>query len=243
MLTKEDILKEIRKWAKENGGLTPSEKIIREELRIPKWDWITYWTKITDIQREAGLTPQDFDKTKYTKKDLCNEFIKLIREMGKWPSRDELDFKRRQDSRFPASATFYNQLGQTKNDLPLTILEYVEGRRGYNDIVNICKSILGKYKNENETFEDDKIESGFVYLGKRGKHYRIGRAKNLDQRRNDHNLNQLEYFDYIHTIETDDMVHIEDYWHKRFDSKCIKGEWFKLSSSDVKAFKRWKRIV
>ncbi len=142
MLTKEEIIKEIKQWTEEHGGRTPSEKIIREELKIPKWEWITYWTKVTDIQREAGLIPQVFDKTKYTKKHLCDDFIKLIREKGKWPSRDELDFKRRQDSKFPASATFYKKLGLIKTgEFTQTILEYVNDKQGYSDIIDICNSV------------------------------------------------------------------------------------------------------
>lgn len=245
MITKEDILKEIQKWAKKNGGLTPSEKIIREELRIPKWDWITYWTKITDLQSEAGLTPQGFDKTKYTKKDLCDEFIKLIREKKKWPSRDELDFKRRQDSSYPASGTFYKQLGLTR-DLVSTILEYVKDKRGYDDVVNICNSVLEKYKNEGKIYEDDKVESGFVYgfvyLGLQHGDHKIGFTKDLDRRRDDITLLGSEPMTWIHEIETDDMRGVERYWHNRFKSKWLRGEWYKLNSSDVKAFKRWKRI-
>lgn len=241
MRTKEEILKEIKKWTKENGDRTPSEKVIREELRIPKWDWINYWTKITDLQREAGLTPQHFDKTKFTKNELCEIFIKTIRELDKWPSRDELDFKRRQNPNFPASSTFYNQLGLTR-ELAQTILDYVNGKKGFEDINDICNSILKQNNDRKETTNDNQIERGFVYMGKRGSHYRVGRSKDLDQRRNDHNINQPEYFEYIHVIETDDMVHIEDYWHKRFESKKLKGEWFKLNSSDIKAFKRWRKI-
>lgn len=241
MLTKKEILEEVQKWAKENGGRTPSEKIIREELKIPKWDWITYWTKTTDLQRDAGLIPQGFDKTKYTKKELCDEFIKLIREKKKWPSRDEMDFKRRQDLKYPSPSTFYKKLGLSEN-LKLTILEYVKNKQGYEDIANICNSVLKTYKNESSTSENNKAESGYVYLGLQHGDYKIGFTKDLDRRRDDITLLGSEPMNWIHKIETDDMKGIERYWHNRFKSKWLRGEWYKLNPSDVKAFKRWKRI-
>jgi len=46
----------------------------------------------------------------------------------------------------------------------------------------------------------------------------------------------------IHSIKTDDPSGVETYWHKRFDTKRLNGEWFDLNSADIKAFKRWQRI-
>jgi len=246
MLTKEEILKEIQKWAKENGGRTPSEKILREEIGIPKWNWISYWTKITNIQHDAGLVPHKFDKTKYTKKDLCDKFIKLIREKGKWPTRDELDFKRRHNSRFPASGTFYKNLGLTE-DLAQTILEYIKDKQGHDDVASVCNSTVEKYKNPNglEGETTERLTHGWVYLFKHGhyKQYRIGQTFDLLRRGKEIRIQLPERAILIHSIETVDPVGVETYWLNRFNSKRMNGDWFNLSHADVKEFKRWKKIV
>lgn len=242
MLTKEEIIKEIQKWAKENGGRTPSA-IKFEEItgigpyELPKYSWSNYG----ELVLEAGLTPNLFDKTKYSHQDLCKMFVRVIREKGKWPTRAVLEIKHSHDSKFPASATFYKKLGQTR-DLAQTILEYVKDKQGYKDVVNICIPVLEKYKNESDTSEDDKVESGFVYLGLQHGDYKIGYTKDLNRRREDITLLGSGPMVWIYEIETDDMRGVERYWHNRFKSKWTRGEWYKLNPSDVKAFKRWKRI-
>lgn len=74
---------------------------------------------------------------------------------------------------------------------------------------------------------------GYVYLMQHGskREYKIGRT-------------ELPHgAQPVHVIETDDPAGIESYWHRRFEAKRLKGEWFALSADDVRAFKRWRRIL
>jgi hypothetical protein len=84
--------------------------------------------------------------------------------------------------------------------------------------------------------------SGHVYLVKSGKLYKIGQTANRWQRMNQLDKQTSEGIDeVVHTIAAfDDAPGIEHYWHKRFEDKGVKGEWFDLSAEDIRAFKKRK---
>ena len=88
-----------------------------------------------------------------------------------------------------------------------------------------------------------KIETGFVYLMKSGRHYKIGRTNSLGRRQWELGIKISIPPKTIHSIETDDPVGVEGYWHRRFEGKRGEGEWSDLTPVDVAAFKRWKKIV
>ena len=84
---------------------------------------------------------------------------------------------------------------------------------------------------------------GFVYLaeGHRGE-YKIGRTNLVDRRLGELGAMSAVEYRLIHEIKTDDPSGVESYWHRRFADKRMRGEWFKLTAADVRAFKRWKRL-
>jgi hypothetical protein len=88
-----------------------------------------------------------------------------------------------------------------------------------------------------------RLTTGFVYLMKSGPHYKIGRTNSLGRREWELGIKIPVPPRTIHSVETDDPVGIEAYWHKRFEAKRGEGEWFNLTAEDVIAFNRWKRIV
>ena len=248
MLTKEEVIKELQKIAKENRGHTPSQIVFREKTGFGQHDLHKYsWTNYGDLCEEAGLSRNIFDKTKFDRKDLCRIFIKIIREKEKWPRRADLDIKHLNDPKFPASVTFYKQLGLVKTgDLSRSILEYVKDKQGYKDVINICNLELEKRKDsdEPEGVGSEQITHGWVYLIKHGSRneYRIGSTTNPMRRLGENRIELPEGAEPIHSIETTDETGVEAYWLNRFKPKRMNGDWFNLSRADVKEFKRWRNI-
>ena len=238
MLTKEEIIGELKRVTKENGGKTPGENFLYENSEIKRYDRMRYWPNYGELVRKAGLKPNKFDNTKYSGEELCKLFIKTIRENKSWPTRGILDVKHNNNLEFPASVTFYKKFGLSRG-IAEAVIKFVENKKGYNDVVNICNKILEKSGNE----ESLDVKNGFVYLGKQHGNYKIGKTRDLNRRREDITLQGAESFALVHYIETDDMEGVEKYWHTRFEPKRMRGEWFSLSINDVKAFKRWKKII
>lgn len=235
---KEEILTKLKKYAKENDNTTPGETVFIEYADITIYDRMKYWSNYGELVREAGLTPNKFDKTKYKYEQLCKLFIKVMRNKNKWPTRGDLDVLHHRDSNFPNSATFYKKLGLSA-DLAKTIIKFVEDKDGYDDVVSICKSAIEKFGDKEDLSGED---FGYVYLGKRGALYKVGETVDLPRRKVQMETLQPDDFEYLHVIKTDDRKNVEGYWLNRFKKKIVKSEWFKLNSSDIKAFKRWKKI-
>lgn len=242
MLTKETILTEIKRTAEENNGKPLGRGRFEKESGIKPYDWQKYWVRFSDAQKEAGFTANTL-QVAYPDEFLLAKIANLARKLGKFPGELEITFeKRNNDSVFPSKAVFSDRFG-LKEQFVKKVLEFCERNSDYNDVAELCSDVLKKqYTKENEN-SIAKNYVGEVYLFKSGRYYKIGKTKDTVRRGSELRIQLPERIELIHSIKTDDPGGIESYWHRRFESKRMNGEWFDLNGTDIKTFKQWRKIV
>lgn len=226
----------MRRTAKENDGKPLGASRFKKETGIGPYEWMKFWPRFGDALQEAGLKPNEA-WTRYPDELLVKQTIKKIRKYRKWPSIGELFVEFNKGDAFP----FHIFKKRSYPYMVEKVIEYCRGKRNYKDILAICEPLMEKL-DEKEEVDSVNQKAGEVYLIKSGKNYKIGKTYDAVRRGNEIRLQLAEKMDLIHSMKTDDPSGVESYWHKRFQPKRKNGEWFDLSSSDVKAFKRWKRI-
>ena len=116
------------------------------------------------------------------------------------------------------------------------LAEWTRSNESYADVAALLANRIAAPANESKPSVD-----GFVYLIQWGANYKIGRGDQLEKRVKQVRTGLPDSGSLIHAIRTDDPPGIEAYWHRRFaDKRAANGEWFKLTKSDVAAFKRRK---
>jgi len=245
MVDKNHIIDEIVRTAKQNNGVALGVQRFEKETGIRKPDWFpAFWKNWSEAIEEAGFAPNKMNSA-YEANVLIHHIILLIRELKKLPTTSDFKFKSYHTSGFPSHNTF-RRLG-AKSTQAAKILAYCNGKSEYDDVIEICSAALNPLKTKDSSSSKVAvIKFGFVYLMKSGRYYKIGKSDDPERRKYELGINQPEDPIIIHKIQTDDPFGVESYWKKRFKSKNIIGrraeEFFDLSSDDVIAFKRWRRL-
>lgn len=244
MISKDKILEEIKRIAVENGGKSLGIRLFEQKTGIRKDDWFgKYWSKWSDACSEAGVGSNPFGKPKMDKVWILEKILELTRELGHIPSQGEIKLRKNHDEEFPSYGTIKKHLGN-KEDKLKNLLEYCRTKENMSDVIDICLIALDDIpKNEklDDDSEDGAIQSGQVYMLKHDKVYKIGKSTSVAERYKSIQTQMPHELEEIHVIDTDDISGIENYWHKRFGKKKrLKGEWFKLTAADIKAFKKRK---
>lgn len=235
-MKRQHILDEIRRMAKSNGGVPIGRERFERETGIKESDWAgRFWVRWSEAVKEAGFKPNKLNIA-HEEEFLLEQYASLIRELGRIPVIGEVIMKRRTDPDFPSAKTF-ERFGN-KAQVLAKVAEYCRAK-GYDDVVAIYEATTVRPETaDSENEKDDEIVFGFVYLIKSGRHFKIGRSNAIGRREREIALQLPDKANTVHVIKTDDPPGIEAYWHKRFADRRKNGEWFELSASDVKAFKR-----
>jgi hypothetical protein len=224
--------------ASANGGVPIGRARFERETGIKESDWAgRLWVRWSEAVKEAGFEPNKLN-TAHEEEFLLEQYASLIRELGRIPVIGEVIMKRRTDPDFPSAKTF--QRFGNKTQLLAKVAEFCHAK-GYDEVVAIYKAATSHLKVvDSENGKDDEIAFGFVYLIKSGRHFKIGRSNAVGRREREIALQLPDKANTVHVLKTDDPPGIEAYWHRRFADRRKNGEWFELSPSDVKAFKRRK---
>lgn len=240
-MTKQDIINEIRRYASENG-VPPGIKLFSKQNGLRPDEIVgKYWVRWSDAIREAGYEPQQWN-SELDRQSLVIQYIALIRELGHFPIKAELQLKHRNDKSFPTTHTLLRHLG-SKPETAKAILFYCREHVGFEDVVPICEAVskdAESVEQKDESGPKEVVKLGFVYLFKSGKFYKIGRSNSSGRREYELSIQLPHKLTKVHEIKTDDPIGIEAYWHKRFELKHKNGEWFDLNLEDIQAFKRRK---
>jgi hypothetical protein len=239
-MNRQQIVEEIRRIALDNGGQAPGHQAFERATGIRQSDWYPHiWLRWSDAVIEAGYAPNEF-QTRIGDDALIEKYIGLARELGRVPLAGEIKRKARSDALFP-SHTVFSRFGG-KDKLLAAVAAYCRRASGFEDVLAFCDS-QENARVSTEQRREAKVATGFVYLMKSGTHCKIGRTNSVGRRGSELAIKIPVPPRTIHSVETDDPVGVEAYWHRRFADKRGEGEWFALSPEDVGAFKRWKRIV
>lgn len=235
-MDKDRIISEIKRTAAINNGIALGKLKFLQETGIKESDWHgKFWVKWSDAILEAGLTPNAFNSS-IDENYLLQKISDLISEIGCFPTTGHLKLKSQNDKDFPNNKVFYNRFGN-KAGLTNAVRDYAEKHR-ITEIISLIPESSGK-DNFND-LESTEPLLGFVYLYKSKQYYKIGRTNNSSRRNREIKLQLPFEVQLVHSISTDDPVGIERYWHLRFAEKRLNGEWFQLSATDIKAFKKRK---
>jgi hypothetical protein len=237
-MTRDEIISEIRRTAAANDGKPLGKSRFFAETGIRESDWSgRFWVRWSDALREAGYAPNQLNPS-LPDEDLLRSLASLVAELGRFPLSAELRLKAKSDPTFPSHNTFRRFGG--KADLARKLRDYAR-ERGLSSVSQLAEAVAGPEATPEEASDNSEVvEYGFVYLFRSGRHFKLGRTNAVGRRERELAIQLPEKLTLVHSIRTDDPAGIEHYWHRRFADRRLNGEWFRLTASDVAAFRRRK---
>lgn len=235
---RDHIISEIRRLADMNGGQAPGHLAFVSATGIGEAKWRgKYWARWGDALVEAGFQPNKWIG-KTDNDAIIAGVIAACRHYKRFPTKSEFQMLRHSDPTIPSTNVIANNIGR-QSDLVAALTKYIGDHPECADILELLPVVSSVRP---VPLSVTKSIDGYVYLIKSGDFYKIGRSDELERRVKEIRIALPDAATLLHTIKTDDPPGIEAYWHRRFADRRANGEWFRLSTDDVKAFVRWQKI-
>lgn len=214
-----------------SGPFVQATGITRSQL------WRAGFPKYTAAVEAAGLIPNQ--PTAATDPSSMFEALAgLARRLGKFPTKGDIKVARGKDAAFPSYEAYFRLSGQQFAALPAKLFDYCRSRKEFADVADLLGDPTAPPTIPAAAQGKLQRVVGYVYLAKHGRDYKIGRSNDVARRRREISLLLPNELEHVHVIETDDPEGIEAYWHRRFEKRRSRGEWFRLNPDDVAAFRR-----
>lgn len=236
---KEHIIKEIQRLAAQLGRV-PGQEIFSKETGIADHQWRgKYWSKWGEALADAGQVQNNWNE-KLNSKAILDAMMEVCRHFKAFPTVAEYKLYRQSNSNIPHYETIRTQFG-TRAEVIAALIKHAAENQQFEDVVHILPRVASSSPEApRDSIRSTKMIEGFVYLIQSGDFFKIGRSDDLERRIKEIRVALPDKAVLIHTIRTDDPAGIEAYWHQRFKQQRANGEWFKLTSLDISAFKKRK---
>lgn len=245
-MDKEFIISEIQRTA--TDGKAIGQERFASETGIKRHEWQgRYWARWGDALIDAGFSQNDWNSA-HEQDFVIESVLRLARKLGKFPTRYEISLARKTDPSLPAYEAL-SRLG-SRSEVREKLLSYCTANPDFADLDELVRSMhvpaSAIPSAANEAIES--ITNGYVYLVDAQEAFKIGSTRAPYRRVAELANQSAKGAELLHLIATDDPEGIEKYWHSRFGDKRItglnkqSGEWFALSSDDIRAFKRRKTM-
>ena len=238
MMTRDEILSEIRRMARQRGGRVGLKSFLKATGIPEKQILGKHWATWNEALTEGGIATTSFRRPRADETSVLEAVAHLIQRLRKWPTENEFSLERRRDSSFP-SLKVIRRLRRS-GTLVRKLQAHCGDRPDLADAAKIAADQTTPDLGEASPFARPAVQ-GYVYMMRSGRRYKIGHTTSPSRRHREVRLDLPDPTSLVHSIETDDPHGIEAYWHRRFESKRVRDtEFFTLDASDIAAFRRRK---
>ncbi|NTJ63504.1 GIY-YIG nuclease family protein [Agrobacterium rhizogenes] len=236
---KHDILLKIRQVASDNGGKPPGIARFESATGVKRHEWLgKIWRNWSDAIIEAGFTPNELQGA-WDELEILQIIAEISKAIRRFPSSSDLKFELHHRPNSPDTKTVLARWNMP--ELAAALADYAE-QNGEQEVASYARAYTPRQRGTDNEGGTSESALGHVYMQRHNTDYKIGFTTSLNKRGRQIQIELPQEIELVHSILTDDPAGVESYWHKRFAAKRTRGEWFKLTKSDVAAFKRWSKI-